>query len=102
MRSEGEIETRIVDKESPTFTGSKPNIMPATKNGKTSWQNYKSHFDACAMLGNWNKQEKGLYHDVSLRGQAQGLLWNLSEEALNDYDELARALTERFSPPNQT
>ena len=82
--------------------GGKPNIKPATYDGTSSWQDYKSHFDACAMLGKWSKVERGLYLAVSLRGQAQGVLGNLSGDALNDYDELVRALNERFAPPNQT
>ena len=55
--------------------GGKSNIKPAT-----SWQDYKSHFDACAMLGKWNELEKVLYLAVSLRGQAKGVLGNLSGE----------------------
>lgn len=48
------------------------------------------------MLGHCNNQEKELYFAVLLSVQAQGVLGNLSGEALNDLDELARALTERF------
>ena len=52
--------------------------------------------------GEMKQSGKGLYLAVSLRGQAQGVLGNLSGDALNDYDELVRALNERFAPPNQT
>ena len=76
--------------------GGKPNIKPVTYDGTTSLQDYKSHFDACAMLGKWSKVERGLYLAVSLRGQAQGVLSNLLGDALNDYDELVRALNERL------
>ena len=34
-----------------TAVGGKPNIKPATYDGTSSWQDYRSHFDACAMLG---------------------------------------------------
>lgn len=32
-----------------------PNIKPATYDGSTSWLDYKSHFEACAKLGNWDE-----------------------------------------------
>ena len=42
-----------------------------------------------------------MYLAVSLRGQAQGVFGNLSSRT-HDYSELAKALQERFAPPNQT
>ena len=94
---------RQFDTQIPTAAGGgKPNIKPATYDGLSSWQDYKSHFDACAMLGKWSELEKGLYLAVSLRGQAQGVLGNLSGEELHNYDELVKTLSERFAPPNQT
>lgn len=52
------------------------------------------------MLRHCNNQEKEIFFAVLLSVQAQGMLGNLSGEALNDLDELARALIERFFPPN--
>ena len=43
-----------------------------------------------------------MYLDVSLRGQAQGVLGNLPLNARQDFDELVRSLEERFSPSSQT
>lgn len=48
------------------------------------------------MLRHCNNQEKELFLAVLLSVQAQGVLGNLSGEALNDIDELARALIESF------
>lgn len=42
-------------------TTAKCNIKLATFDGTHSWLDYKSHFDACAFLNNWNYKEKGLY-----------------------------------------
>ena len=42
-----------------------------------------------------------MYLAVSLRGQAQGVLGNLSEQS-NNFKALSTALQERFAPPNQT
>lgn len=42
-----------------------------------------------------------MYLSVSLRGQAQGVFSNLSSKT-TDYNELVKALEERFAPPNQT
>lgn len=86
----------------PGSKGTRCNIKPATFDGSHSWLDYKSHFDACAGLNNWSEKETGLYLAVSLRGAAQGILENVSNEMRQRYDLLVKALEERFAPPNQT
>ena len=76
-------------------------VKPATYDGTGHWKDYKAHFDACAELNKWTEKEKGLYLAVSLRGQAQGVFGNLADRS-NDFNELTKALEERFAPPNQT
>ena len=76
-------------------------IKPATYDGKSSWLDYKSHFEACAELGHWSEDDKALYLAVSLRGQAQSILGDLAGGVPKKYNELITALNERFSPPNQ-
>lgn len=76
-------------------------IKPATYDGTGHWSDYKAHFDACAEINGWTEKEKGLYLAVSLRGQAQGVFGNLATKSCK-YDELTKALEERFAPPNQT
>jgi hypothetical protein len=39
---------------------------------------------------------------VALRGQAQGILGDLSIDKQQDYKSLVKTLEERFAPPNQT
>ena len=89
----------------PDVTKAKPQtgarLKPATYDGTGHWSDYKAHFDACAEINNWTEKEKGLYLAVSLRGQAQGVYGNLAKDSCK-YDELAKALEERFAPPNQT
>ena len=76
-------------------------MKPATYDGTGIWSDYRAHFEACAEINKWSDDEKGLYLAVSLRGQAQGVLGNLSKKS-NNYKELSTALEERFAPPNQT
>ncbi|CAC5402443.1 unnamed protein product [Mytilus coruscus] len=53
-------------------------------------------------VNDWSHEQMGLYLAVSLRGQAQGILGDLSTEVRSDYDSLVVALEERFAPPSQT
>ncbi|MCG8045579.1 MAG: retroviral-like aspartic protease family protein [Candidatus Thiodiazotropha endolucinida] len=76
-------------------------MKPATFDGSVAWVDYKAHFEACAELNGWSKEQKGLYLSVSLRGQAQGVFGNLGS-GKPAYDDLVTALEERFAPPNQT
>lgn len=76
-------------------------VKAATFDGTSSWLDYKAHFETCAEINNWSYGDKGLYLAVALRGQAQGVMGNLSTKS-KDYDALVQALEERFAPPNQT
>ncbi|KAK3104661.1 hypothetical protein FSP39_007335 [Pinctada imbricata] len=76
-------------------------IKTATYDGKSSWIDFKSHFDICAQLNDWNEAEKGLFLAVSLRGGAQAVLGNLPVESRKNYKELCTALEDRFCPSNQ-
>ena len=76
-------------------------MKPATYDGSVAWMDYKAYFDACSELNCWTDQQKGLYLSVSLRGQAQGVFGNLGS-GKHDYDDLVKALEERFAHPNQT
>ena len=83
--------------------GNRPPVLikPATYDGKSSWLDYKSHFEACATLGHWSEEDKAMYLAVSLRRQAQSVLGDLAGRVPKKYEELITALNERFSPPNQ-
>ena len=100
-----EVPDRFVtnrNKQTSSATKSKDVVMkPATYDGSVAWMDYEAHFDACSELYGWTDQQKGLYLSVSLRGQAQGVVGNLGS-GKHDYDDLVKALEERFAPPNQT
>ena len=91
----GGLEVATTPRKSNNF------VKPATYDGTGPWVDYLTHFKACAEINRWSHKEKGLYLAVSLRGQAQGVLGNLSGIS-NDYDTLVRNLEERFAPSNQT
>ena len=91
------------DGQANNLNSSRPKeIKPATFDGKSSWIDFRSHFDICAELNGWSEQEKGLHLAVSLRGSAQSILGNLHGDSKKDFTSLCKALEERFSPANQT
>ncbi|VDH90009.1 Hypothetical predicted protein, partial [Mytilus galloprovincialis] len=67
-------------------------VKPCKYDGSTSWIDYLSHFEICALVNNWSENQKGLYLAVSLMGQAQAVLGDLPISALE----------ERFAPSSQT
>ena len=81
--------------------GNRPPVLmkPAMYDGKSSWLDYKSHFEACATLGHWSEEDKAMYLALSLCGQAQSVLGDLAGEVPKKYGELIKALNERVSPP---
>ena len=63
---------------------------------------YKGHFEACASVNVWNEETKGMLFALSLRGQAQSVLGDLTTDRGQHYQTLVRSLQGRFSLPNQT
>ena len=59
----------------PKSTG--VHMKPAPYNWTIAWEDYHSHFEACADFNGWTEKAKGTYHAVSLRGIALGVLSNL-------------------------
>jgi hypothetical protein len=76
-------------------------IKLANYDGTGEWRDYKSHFDACAAINDWDNEEKGLYLAAALRGKAQCVLGDLPSDRQVHYTSLVEALEERFAPPNQ-
>ncbi|CAG2248059.1 unnamed protein product [Mytilus edulis] len=94
------------DKSKYRHTGNTDNsgvkIKPCQYNGSTSWTDYLSHFEMCALVNNWSENQKGLYLAVSLMGQAQAVLGDLPSEKRQNFTDLVSALEERFAPSSQT
>lgn len=78
--------------------GQRRDIRVATYGGSCDWNDYRSHFEACASINGWDEDEKGLYLAASLRGHAQGVLGDLSDDKKGHYNHLVRSLEERFAP----
>lgn len=74
----------------------------ANYDGKSDWNDFKSHFDACAIINNWDDEDRGLYLAAALRGPAQAVFSDLPPENRMEFYTLVQALEDRFSPANQT
>ena len=70
-------------------------IKLANYDGTGEWRDYKSHFDACAAINDWDNEEKGLYLAAALRGQTQCVLGDLPSDRQVHY-QLSRIITRTF------
>jgi hypothetical protein len=66
-------------------------IKQANYDGTDEWRDYKSHFDACAAINDWDNEEKGLYLAAVLRSQAQCVLGDLPSDHQVHYASLVEA-----------
>jgi hypothetical protein len=72
---------------------------PDIYNGESvEWPDYLCHFEQVSMWNAWNDSEKATQLAMSLRGQAQRVLSELTHRELNNYSDLKNALSQRFSP----
>ena len=55
-------------------------IKLAKYDGTGEWRDYKSYFDACAAITDWDNEGKGLYLAAALRGQAQCVFGDLPSD----------------------
>ncbi|CAC5418613.1 unnamed protein product [Mytilus coruscus] len=78
-------------------------IKPSKYDGNTSWMDYLSHFEMCALVNMWSEHQKGLYLAESLIGQAQVVFGDLPKEKRQIFSDLVKKCTEeRFAPSSQT
>ncbi|XP_061183328.1 uncharacterized protein LOC133191598 [Saccostrea echinata] len=63
-----------------------------------AWQDYFVHFEQVSDWNNWSYEEKSQQLVMSLRGEAQKILGDLSQEQRKDYDNLKSILSSRFCP----
>ncbi|MEW8548365.1 MAG: hypothetical protein AB2693_33100 [Candidatus Thiodiazotropha sp.] len=76
---------------------------PDKFDGKSvEWRDYIVHFDQVSSWNGWNDSEKAQQLAMSLRGQAQKLLGELTETELNSYSELKRILSQRYDPQERS
>ena len=82
--------------ELPTHRSSKD---ANTFDGKSSdWKDYIIHFEFVASWNGWNDYEKLQQLVMSLRGQAQKILTELSVEQFKSYEEVRDFIGRRFNP----
>ncbi|CAC5410330.1 unnamed protein product [Mytilus coruscus] len=74
----------------------KVTLKPEPFSGKDCWEEYLSHFEDCAELGQWGNRTKLLFLAASLRGQARTYYMSLSPGDRRTYQMLAQKLDQRF------
>ncbi|CAG2230870.1 unnamed protein product [Mytilus edulis] len=74
----------------------KVTLKPEPFSGKDCWEEYLSHFEDCAELGQWGNRTKLLFLAASLRGQARTYYMSLSAGDRRTYQMLTQKLDQRF------
>ncbi|CAC5426210.1 Transposon Ty3-I Gag-Pol polyprotein [Mytilus coruscus] len=74
----------------------KVTLKPEPFSGKDCWEEYLSHFEDCAELGQWGNRTKLLFLAASLRGQARTYYMSLSPDDRRTYQMLTQKLDQRF------
>ena len=80
----------------------KPVVLPEPYDGKSSWGDWKLHFEDVAAVNEWNAGQKLKWLRVRLTGRAQKAFHRLPGESQASYDAATRALQERFEPKRDT
>ena len=70
--------------------------------GTTSWLDYESHFEMCAIVNEWESEQQGLYLAVYLSGLAQSVHSDVPLDMRKNYDVFVKALEDRVLPASQT
>ena len=78
-----------------------PVITPDTFKGDDDWEQYISHFEDCAELGNWSLKEKVLTLAAKLKGQARVFYSGLPSCDKRSYRLLVARLEQRFGSAMQ-
>ena len=79
----------------------RPMIMPDRYAGKTPWQDYHQHFEACREINGWGEKQAARFLAASLQGSAMRVVSDINLEQQNSYHELVRLLDRRFGPGHQ-
>ena len=82
-------------------TNERPVMMPDRYNGKTPWQDYHQHFEACREVNRWDDKQAASFLAASLQESAMRAICEILPEQRNSYCELVRLLDRRFGPGQQ-
>lgn len=64
--------------------------------GNEIWSEFIRYFENVAVLNNWNLDHRRRILFTTFRGQAETYAYGLPEEQRNDYEELVKAMDNRF------
>jgi hypothetical protein len=76
-------------------------IKPDSFTGDEDWEQYLSHFEDCAELGQWTDKEMLLTLAASLKGQARAFYTSLASADKCSYERLTMSLEQRFGSARQ-
>mgnify|MGYP003417220492 CR=1 FL=1 len=79
----------------------RPLVSPEAFSGSTSWTDWIEHFEAVAVLNDWDDAAKLRWLPVRLSGKAQTAWKRLSPEVKADYETAREALEKRFEPESK-
>ena len=79
----------------------RPLVSPDAFSGATSWTDWIEHFEAVAVLNDWDDAAKLRWLPVRLSGKAQTAWKRLSPEVKADYEAAREALEKRFEPESK-
>jgi hypothetical protein len=78
------------------------NVMkPQPFDGREPINSFLAHFDVCARFNRWSNEDCCFWLQWSLKGRAQQVLWDLPSAQLGSYQNLVRALRERYGSDHQ-
>ena len=78
----------------------KKEIYPDNFDGsnKTEWSDYIVHFEQVASWNQWTDAQKAQMLSIHLRGEAQGMLSDLTIAQLSNYQVMKQVITDRYEP----
>lgn len=71
-------------------------LKPDPYTGKDCWEEYLSHFEDCAELGQWDNRTRLLFLAASLKEQARTYYMSLTPNDRRSYEILTRKMDQRF------
>ena len=80
----------------------RPLVSPDAFSGSTSWTDWIEHFEAVAVLNDWDDAAKLRWLPFRLSGKAQTAWKRLSPEVKADYEAAREALEKRFEPESKS
>lgn len=74
---------------------------PNSYNGKSSWSDYKVHFETVATLNQWSSKTKALQLIACMQEAALATIGDINTNNPPTYEDLVDKLNKRFAPKNQ-